>query len=96
MEKSKIKVKLIDILNHMFANAGVNPDLLCYVDLIDDLGMDSMSFISIVIEVESMFDITVPDEMLLMENFRNVDKIIEIVEKEKNFIKSATNEQEDT
>ncbi len=96
MEKSEIKDKLIDMLNNLFLNSGVDPDILEYVDLIDDLGMDSMNFISIVIEVESTFDITVPDEMLLMENFRNIDEIIEIIEKEKNFIESTTNEQEDT
>ena len=53
---------------------------------------DSLSFISIVIETESTFDITIPEEMLLMENFRTVDRIIEIVENEKNFNKSIANE----
>ena len=72
------------MLNNLFPDSGVDTDILEFVDLIDDLGMDSMIFISIVIEVESTFDITVPDEMLLMENFRNVDEIIKIVENEIN------------
>ena len=84
MEKSELKTKLIDMLNNLFPDFGVDTDILEFVDLIDDLGMDSMIFISIVIEVESTFDITVPDEMLLMENFRNVDEIIKIVENEIN------------
>ena len=84
MEKSEIKTKIIDMLNNLFPDFGVDTDILEFVDLIDDLGMDSMIFISIVIEVESTFDITVPDEMLLMENFRNVDEIIKIVENEIN------------
>lgn len=84
MEKSEIKAKVIDMLNNLFPDSGVDTDILEFVDLIDDLGMDSMIFISIVIEVESTFDITVPDEMLLMENFRNVDEIIKIVENEIN------------
>ena len=84
MEKSEIKTKIIDMLNNLFPDFGVDTDILEFVDLIDDLGMDSMIFISIVIEVESTFDITVPDEMLLMENFRNVGEIIKIVENEIN------------
>ena len=80
MEKGNIKAKVIEMINNLFPNSGIDPDILEYVDLIDDLGMDSVSFISIVIEVESIFEIIVPDDMLLMENFRNVDGILAVVE----------------
>lgn len=92
MKKCEIKAKLIDMLDNLFLNPYLQPNILEHVDLIDDLGMDSLSFISIVIETESTFDITIPEEMLLMENFRTVDRIIEIVENEKNFNKSIANE----
>ena len=49
-------------------------------DLIDDLGMDSITFISIVVEIESQFDIEISDDMLLLENFKCVDDIVSIVE----------------
>lgn len=94
MEKSKIKHKLTDMINNIFPYSCIDPGIIEYVDLIDDFGMDSISFISIVIEIETAFDIIVPDEMLLMENFRNVNRIVEIIEKEKNFIANFTNEQE--
>lgn len=80
MEKNEIKAKLIELLGNLFPKSEVNGDILEYVDLIDDLGMDSITFISIVIEVETTFDIIVPDEMLLIENFRNIDAILSIVE----------------
>lgn len=80
MEKGNIKAKVIKMINNLFPNSGLDMDVLEYVDLIDDLGMDSITFISIVVEVESIFEIIVPDEMLLMENFRNVDGIVAIVE----------------
>lgn len=83
------------MLNNLFPDSGVNLDVLEYVDLINDLGMDSLAFISIVIEVEETFDIAVPDEMLLIENFRNVDCILAIVESAMNVDKSLENEQED-
>lgn len=84
MDKKEIKSKLIDMLAMLFPDSGVDKDVLEYTDLMDDLGMDSITFISIVVEIEDVFEITVPDDLLLMENFRNVDSIIQIVEDAKN------------
>ena len=80
MENGDIKAKVIDMLNNLFPKSGVDSDILEYVDLIDDLGMDSVTFISMVVEIESIFEIIVPDDMLLMENFRNVDGILAVIE----------------
>ena len=76
MERNEIKIKVVDILNTLFPNSGIDTSILEYVDLIDDLGMDSMTFISIVVEIEFVFNIIVPDDILLMENFKNVDDIV--------------------
>lgn len=84
MDKNEIKSKLIDILAVMFPDSGVDKDILEYTDLMDDLGMDSITFISIIVEIEDVFNIIVPDDMLLIENFRNVDSIIQIIEDVKN------------
>ena len=94
MEHDEIKVKVIEMLNNLFPNSGIDFDVLEYTDLIDDLGMDSITFISIVIEVESTFDIIVPDEMLLMENFKNVDRILEVIELSTSVDKSLESRQE--
>lgn len=94
MDKDEIKLKLIDMLAAMFPDSGVDKDVLEYTDLMDDLGMDSITFISIVVEIEDVFEITVPDDLLLMENFRNVDSIIQIVEDAKNTILKNEEKQE--
>lgn len=94
MENGDVKSKVIEIISNLFPNSGIDSDVLEYVDLIDDLGMDSITFISIVVEIESIFEIIVPDDMLLMENFRNVDDIIAIIESAMNVNKSRENEQE--
>ena len=44
--------------------------------------MDSITFISMVIEIESHFDIEVPDDYLLIDKFKNVAQIINIIEEE--------------
>ena len=91
MERNDIKEKIIDILDRLFSDAGVDRDILEYVDLIDDLGMDSINFISLIIELESTFDIQIPDDWLLMEKlqyytliYSAVEELLQIKEKKDN------------
>lgn len=70
MEKNEIKAKIIGIMSNLFQNSDVDTDVLEYVDLIDDLGMDSVNFISLIIELEAEFDIQIPNDQLLMDKFR--------------------------
>ena len=93
-DRNAIKQQLNDMLSALFPNAGIDADILVDVDLIDDLNMDSITFISIVVEIEDIFGITVPDDMLLMESFRNVDRIIHIIESAENsFIKNEKGQE---
>ena len=80
MEQGDIKNKILDILEGLFADSGIDRDILEYVDLVDDLGMDSIIFISLVIEIEVAFDIKIPDEWLLIEKLQNYTLIFEAVE----------------
>lgn len=82
MNENKIKLILIDILSALFPDCGFDKDILEFADLMDDLGMDSITFISIIVKIEEIFGIIVPDDMLLMENFRSVKDIVLIVEHE--------------
>ena len=72
MEKNEIKAKIIGIMSNLFQNSDVDTDVLEYVDLIDDLGMDSVNFISLIIELEAEFDIQIPNDQLLMDKFINL------------------------
>ena len=58
----------------------MDADVLEYVDLTDDLGMDSVSFISLIIELEAEFDIQIPDEWLMTDIFQNYSLIYDAVE----------------
>ena len=77
-----IKQEVIELISDLFKDKGIDIDIIEYVDLVDDLGMDSIIFISIVVELEAHFDMEVPDDMLLLEKFRCVDDIVSIVENE--------------
>lgn len=79
MEQSEIKGKVLEILSQLFQTSGVDTDVLEYVDLIDDLGMDSVNFISLIIALEAEFDIQIPDDWLLMDKFRECSSILSSV-----------------
>ena len=78
----EIKKEVIELISELFKDKGFDIDIIEYADLIDDFGMDSITFISIVVEIEAHFDIEVPDDMLLLENFKSADDIVSIVENE--------------
>lgn len=80
IEKSILKEKIIEALKKLFSNSEVDEDVFEYVDLIDDLGMDSISFVSLIIQLEVEFDIQIPDDWLQMERFRDCSLIISAVE----------------
>ena len=80
MTAETIKQEVIELISELFKDKGFDIDIIEYVDLIDDLGMDSITFISIVVEIEAHFGIEVPDDMLLLENFKCVDDIISVIE----------------
>lgn len=82
MNTENIKNELIELMSTLFDEKCFDSDIIEYVDLIDDLGMDSMTFISLIIEIESKFNIEVPDDFLLMDYFKNVNDILKIIENE--------------
>ena len=76
---TEIKEKIIGIMSGLFSDSGVDTDILEYVDLIDNLGMDSIAFITLIVEIETTFNISVPDEFVLIENFKTFDSIYELL-----------------
>lgn len=76
----EIKEKIIKIMSGLFSDSGVDTDILEFVDLIDDLGMDSINFVSLIIELEATFDVQIPDEWLLMEKFKTFSQIYSAVD----------------
>ena len=74
-DNAKIKERIIEILNRIFSDAGIDKDILEYVDLIDDLNMDSIVFVSLIIELETEFCVQIPDEWMMLDKFHNCTQI---------------------
>ncbi len=79
MNREDIKEKLIMLCAKIFENYGIDTDLLEYVDFVDDLGMDSITFITLIVEIEAEFDIIISDDLLLMDNFKQINNIIALI-----------------
>ena len=82
MTKELIKSNLIDLCSEIFKESNVDTDVIEYVDYVDDFGMDSITFITLIVEIEARFDIVVPDDMLVIDYFRTTDDIVEIISRE--------------
>ena len=77
-----IKLAINNYIIRMFDGSGVHLDNITKLDLLDDLGLDSIKFISMIVDFEKIFNITIPDEKLHLDNFRTVDRICETIREE--------------
>lgn len=84
MDLFEIKNKVINVLSEMFADMNIGTEVFELVDLADDLGMDSLTFITVIVKLEALFNITFPDDMLLMDNFKTVNNIVTTISNEIN------------
>ncbi|MGF7050450.1 acyl carrier protein [Paenibacillus sp. DS2015] len=55
-----------------------------YKEDLSILGLDSLKSISLVVELEMLFDIAFEDEELLMQNFSSIEKIAQLVNEKVN------------
>lgn len=79
MSEELVKAELINIIGELFKDNGYDVEFIEYCNFVDDLGIDSITFITLVVELESHFQIIVPDEKLLMEYFKNINEITEVI-----------------
>lgn len=70
--------KVIEILNANIENAEVTEDKLD--EELSELGMDSMSFIRIIVALEEEFECEIPDSKLLLGEMNTVNKIVQVLQ----------------
>lgn len=52
------------------------------INLVDDLGYDSVAFVSLIVDIEDEFGFTISDEILSFEKMVNYAELMKIVERE--------------
>ena len=75
--KNEIIGRLIPILSSSIENLEIE-DSQYDIDLLE-LGMDSITFIHIIVSIEEEFECEIPDENLLLREMNTVNKITEVI-----------------
>lgn len=70
-----IRKKLIETVSVFFEDIGIHVENIESVDFVDELGMDSLMFITLIIELENAFGFQLEDELIHLENFKSLDDI---------------------
>ena len=79
MNDTDIKDKISEILSVLFKGEGVESDAFGQYNLIAELGLNSIRFMLLVVELEKYYNFVIEDDFLSMENFQYLDDIVKIV-----------------
>ena len=69
--------KVIEILNANIENAEISEDKLD--EDLSELGMDSLTFIKIIVALEEEFECEIPDSKLLIIEMNTANKIVQVL-----------------
>ena len=69
--------KLIDILTSLHPDV----DFRTTTDLIDDGILDSLDIVTLVTEIDAEFDVTIPAEEIVPENFNSAEALMALIER---------------
>ena len=69
--------KLLEILSELHPDV----DFASTDDLVDDGILDSLDIVTLVTEIHSEFDVAIPAEEIVPENFNSVEALIALIER---------------
>ena len=73
------------IFNIILENAtGIQLNENMHDESLSNMGMDSIAFVRIIVEIEERFEITIPDEQLLFTEMDTLNKMTDVVWKLQN------------
>ncbi|MCI8371884.1 MAG: acyl carrier protein [Lachnospiraceae bacterium] len=77
-KNNEIKEIIVDIIKELIKD--ISLDLLqADADLVD-LGLDSVVFVQLIVELEEKFQVDVPDEVLFISELNTINKMTQLVE----------------
>lgn len=85
---SKKKEIIDEIINFLPINLGNHNNSFMYTDL-SSLGLDSISFINIIVMIEDKYNITFEDDKLLFNSYSSLDSLAEYIVKKLNERKNS-------
>ena len=82
MNATEIRSKLVHICKTIFTSSECDFNDINSIDFINDWGMDSIMFISLIVSIEDCFEISIPDDLLHIDYFNSIEHIVPIIENE--------------
>lgn len=82
-EIKEIKDSVVKIIDQIFKEEGRTADSV-ETDFLINNEINSITFLSIIVAIETHFNLTIPNELLDMENFKQIDDICKIIINELN------------
>lgn len=77
-KQSEVKEKIVEIVNELMKN--VNIELSQLDDDLVEFGLDSIIFVQLIVEIEEVFQVDVPDKALYISELNTINKITKLVE----------------
>lgn len=79
MIEEQIKISVIEIIRHVLGIPDNYLEITEKTYLVDDLHMDSLSFIYLISEIETKFNIELEDEYLSIDHFETVESVLNML-----------------
>lgn len=70
--------EIVSIVNDIVEEVDVNETMIAQ-DLCE-LGMDSIAFVKVIIEIEDKYDIEIPDKYLKIQDMNTIEKIVSVLD----------------
>ena len=83
MDREKITLKLCDIIKNVLEENDCEQGPVSGIQTLSELGVNSVQFISIIVQSEMEFDIEFDDELLDADKFSSIDSIIDYIEQKR-------------
>lgn len=80
MTREEIKQNLIKVLSNNISENKTNEYDYENINIIDEYDIDSLTFISIIIDLEHIFNVIIPDDLLQMDEFSDFNNIVNILD----------------
>lgn len=75
--KKEILNKVLEIINANIENGEITSEQM--EDDLSDIGLDSLTFIRVIVDLEEEFDIEIPDEYLLSAEMNTISKMADVI-----------------
>ena len=70
------EIKLMDVINVINKSENLKLSASQSEDNLSELGMDSISFIQVIVQIEETFECEIPDSKLLIAEMNTLNKIL--------------------